>query len=237
MRDPNTQIFQSRSFTTIADIQAALEQRAQEARQGGFRGQMDRLAVQDWRDRETWQALREAKRNNFEAYIKACGVPKILLNVPATCDSRSLFLTGGYGVGKTYKAVGILRGFVRDLNCTHFKEPFKNTPLFVTVPELLLRIRACYNTKETEADMLSVYMRCPLLILDDLGAEKTTEWALQSLYVIINKRYAEASQTIITSNLSLDEAKQRLGDRIASRIVGMCHPVQLTGRDWRLQKK
>ena len=85
--------------------------------------------------------------------------------------------------------------------------------------------------------MLSIYMRSPLLILDDLGVEKTTEWALQALYVVVNRRYLDGRQTIITSNLTLDEVREKLGDRIASRIVGMCHPVRLTGRDRRLQKK
>jgi len=237
VRDPNTQIFQSRSFTTIADIQAALEQRAQETRQGGFRGQMDRLAVQDWRDRETWQALREAKRNNFEAYLKACGVPKIFMEVPVTHESRSLFLTGGYGIGKTHKAISILKDFVMNLPCAKFVEPFKDTPIFATAPELLSKIRACFTANESEANLLSIYMRSPLLILDDLGVEKTTEWALQALYVVVNRRYLDGRQTIITSNLTLDEVREKLGDRIASRIVGMCHPVRLTGRDRRLQKK
>ena len=83
--------------------------------------------------------------------------------------------------------------------------------------------------------MLKDYFNTPLLILDDLGAEKTTDWALQSLYIIINKRLSEELQTIITSNLSLDELRDKIGDRIASRIAGMCKIVKLTGRDRRLK--
>jgi integrase len=56
------------------------------------------------------------------------------------------------------------------------------------------------------------------LYLDDLGTEKPTDWALQTLYLIIDRRYPEMMQTIISSNLNLDELSSRLGDRIASRI-------------------
>lgn len=82
--------------------------------------------------------------------------------------------------------------------------------------------------------MLRKYLDTPLLVLDDLGAEKTTPWALQSLYVILNKRGSELRQTIITSNLSLDEMSNELSDRIASRIKGMCKVVVMKGKDRRL---
>lgn len=198
-------------------------------------------------ERIVWRQLREAKKNNFDAYLKACGVPKIFQAVKppppptggalvkqADFQGCSLFLTGGFGTGKTYKAVSILKGYVKNLHCGHFVEPFKDTPVFITVPELLLKIRSCYNSTDSEESVLKVYFDTPLLVLDDLGAEKTTEWALQSLYVIINKRLSEEQQTIITSNLSLDELREKIGDRIVSRIAGLCKVIKLTGKDRRL---
>jgi DNA replication protein DnaC len=80
------------------------------------------------------------------------------------------------------------------------------------------------------------YSRCPLLVLDDLGVEKTTDWALQTLYVILNNRYTNYRQTIITSNLTLEEIGNKLGDRIASRIAGMCSIIQMKGKDKRIKQ-
>lgn len=199
-------------------------------------------------EKRLWQTLRDAKKNNFEAYIEACGVPKAFQDIKTfqESDGRSAFITGDCGVGKTHKAVLILRGFVRNTSCDNFVAPFRNTPVFVNVPELLIKIRSCFNVAphagariapKSEEDMLQEYFNTKLLVLDDLGAEKTTDWALQSLYVIINKRCDEKRQTIITSNLTLDEIKDKLSDRIASRIGGMCKVVAMKGKDKRLSKQ
>jgi len=190
--------------------------------------------------KNTWEQLRNAKKDNLSVYIKVCGVPKILQNIPQSKEEmESLFITGGFGTGKTYKAVGILKKFIQNLPCSHFIEPFIDIPIFITVPELLLKIRGCFShngQSESEELILEKYWNTPLLILDDLGAEKTTEWVLQSLYIIINKRLSEERQTIITSNLSLDELREKIGDRIASRVAGMCKIVKLTGKDRRLKQ-
>lgn len=194
--------------------------------------------------KQLWQTLRDAKKNNFEAYIETCGIPKAFRDIKTfqtkkeiTSDSGSVFITGDCGVGKSYTAVSILMGFVKNLSCDNFVVPFKDTPVFINVPELLIKIRSYFNsTSKSEEDMLQKYFNTKLLVLDDLGAEKTTDWALQSLYVIINKRCDEKRQTIITSNLTLDEIKDKLSDRIASRIKGMCRIVVMKGKDKRLSK-
>jgi len=192
-------------------------------------------------ERESWNHLRQDKKNNLQAYIKACGIPKIFQNKEHSgCnETQSLFLTGSHGTGKTYKAVGILENFVKSLPCPCFKDSQPaNHPIFITVPELLLKIRSCFSDPtSSEEYMLKPYIQTPLLILDDIGVEKTTEWALQSLYIIINNRYSEEKQTIITSNLTLDEVREKVGDRIASRISGMCKIVKFTGKDKRLTIK
>lgn len=183
-----------------------------------------------------WLYLRSSKKDNFDAYIKACGVPRIFQNKKDTIDETgSVFITGSCGTGKSYASASIIRRFVKNLHCGHFIPPFKNTPIFENVPELLIKIRAVFNnSSQTEEEMLRRYLDTPLLVLDDLGAEKTTPWALQSLYVILNKRGSELRQTIVTSNLSLDEMGDVLSDRIASRIKGMCKVVVMNGKDRRL---
>lgn len=186
--------------------------------------------------KKLWQTQRDAKKNNFEGYIEACGIPRLFRTAKEISDDRSLFITGDCGVGKTYTAVSILRGFAKNLSCDNFVTPFKNTPIFVNVPELLLRIRDCFkpDSRISEEEMLKKYLNTGLLVLDDLGVEKTTDWSLQSLYVIVNKRGSEGRQTVITSNLTLDEISGKLSDRIASRIKGMCKIIVIKGKDRRL---
>ena len=230
-------IYPPKLSTTLCELQSKLEKPRERTRAIYH---VDLEERQELHKRKEWIKLREAKKNNFDAYVKACGMPKIFQGVKFSVDEEcflrnSLFITGGFGTGKTYKAVSILKGFIKNLPCGHFIEPFKNIPIFITIPELLMEIRSYFNSATiSEMDALKRYFDSPLLILDDLGVEKTTEWALQSLYVIINKRLSEERETIITSNLSLDELKDKIGDRIVSRIVGMCKVIKLVGKDRRL---
>jgi hypothetical protein len=80
----------------------------------------------------------------------------------------------------------------------------------------------------------SNYKEFPL-ILDDIGTEKPSEWAQQNIFLIIDRRYETLRQTIFTSNLSLDELSERLGDRITSRIAEMCKVIELKGKDRRIK--
>ena len=90
------------------------------------------------------------------------------------------------------------------------------------------------KSEQSETEIINNLSEANILILDDLGAEKSSEFALQSLYVIIDQRYSEIRPTIITSNLSLGEIAEKVGDRIASRIAGMCKVIELKGKDRRL---
>lgn len=94
--------------------------------------------------------------------------------------------------------------------------------LFVTVPELLLEIRKSFGKEDQdESKIVDKYSNVSLLILDDLGAEKCSEWAEATLYIIIDRRNRDEMMTIVTSNLSLPEIEQHLGARIASRLSDM----------------
>ncbi len=73
-----------------------------------------------------------------------------------------------------------------------------------------------------------------LLILDDLGAEKPTEWVRERMYEIVNQRYEWMRPIIVTSNLSPAQLAKQVGQRVASRLMEMCEVVELDGRDRRL---
>ena len=75
--------------------------------------------------------------------------------------------------------------------------------------------------------------KCKLLIIDDIGAERVTEWVRERLVSIINTRVGAGLSTIYTSNLSPEELKEGLGDRISSRVLGSSGVVEITGADRR----
>jgi len=74
----------------------------------------------------------------------------------------------------------------------------------------------------------------PVLLLDDIGAEKASEWVKQTLYLIIDNRYGNMKKTFITSNLTLNQISNQLDDRISSRIAGMSNTIRMQGKDRRL---
>ncbi len=80
---------------------------------------------------------------------------------------------------------------------------------------------------------LQTLTRCPLLLLDDLGAAKTSEWTEELTYRLINHRYEHMLPTLITTNLPTAELRTALGDRVASRLAEMTERVVLTGPDRR----
>jgi len=130
---------------------------------------------------------------------------------------ESFFFHGPVGVGKTGLAVGYARAVLESNVQTSIK--------FITVPRLLGRLRASYSDDSvTEAQVIQEYLDCDLLILDDLGAEqvKGTGWVEDRLYQVIGERHDELKATVFTSNLSIVELAERIGERISWRIAESC---------------
>ncbi|MGE3275593.1 MAG: ATP-binding protein [Vicinamibacterales bacterium] len=146
---------------------------------------------------------------------------------------RGLLLFGPNGVGKTHLAVGILKAVVRAKGArAHFFE----------TRELLRLVRDTYNrsVEETEMEVLGPVLEADVLVLDDLGAERTSEWVQETLGLVVNTRYNARRPTIFTSNLtdSADNTDPRsfifqLGARTRSRLMEMCDWVEMGGVDMR----
>jgi DNA replication protein DnaC len=177
---------------------------------------------------------------SFDNFTGGDVVKKICRNfVKEYPDVNSLLLTGPPGSGKTHLAMATCRQLIVDMKVDGSGPPRKinepsyyrevnddyrgNDISFTTVPELLLEIRSTFSrdSSESEDDIIEKYARVKLLILDDLGAEKASEFAIQSLYLLIDRRNRDLSPTIITTNLSLSEIEERLNGRIASRLAEM----------------
>jgi len=146
---------------------------------------------------------------------------------------RGLLLRGPQGVGKTHLAVGILKEVIRTKGARGY---------FYETREFLRIIRDTYNrsVSETEMSVLSPVLNADLLVLDDLGAERTSEWVQETLGLVVNTRYNAKRPTIFTTNL-VDSADStdpstfifQLGARTRSRLLEMCEWIEMSGADIR----
>jgi DNA replication protein DnaC len=139
-----------------------------------------------------------------------------------------LWLMGDTGTGKTTLAMLVS------------KEALKRdrTVAIYSMPSLLTRIRATYGAEAGEESYDEFFERLcevDLLHIDDLGAEKQTEWVLEQLYALVNERYEREKSIVVTTNLSQDQLEQQIGPRTVSRLVQMCgeNQIPLFGEDAR----
>jgi DNA replication protein DnaC len=161
---------------------------------------------------------------------------------PVTTEGRGLLLTGSIGVGKTHLAVGILQSLILEKGVRG---------LFCDYRELLKEIQHSYNPQvfATELDILRPVFDAEVLVLDELGASKPTEWVWDTVAHVLNTRYNDKRTTIITTNFAnLPAGKaadapenamrdktlgDRIGDRMHSRLAEMCVVVEMYGADFR----
>ncbi len=138
----------------------------------------------------------------------------------------------GVGNGKTSWACKIMSHYFRKIA---FKSGLENEGLYIYLPTFLDDLRFSYNEAPDPEfmEVLSMMKNCKLLIMDDIGAEKSSEWVNERLLSIINTRIMKGLSTIYTSNMSLIEQEEHVGKRIASRIIGSTKEIHLTGADKR----
>lgn len=154
--------------------------------------------------------------------------------------SEGLFLHGKPGRGKSYLAAALIRARIEAIRVPEDisdASQLTHGMIWVNVTDMLLEIKACFKegaAADSEEVVIGKYASVKWLTLDDIGPEKTTDWVLQTLYTIIDRRYRDMRRTVITSNLSIPEIELKVGARIASRIAGMCEIIELRGKDRRL---
>ena len=134
---------------------------------------------------------------------------------------RSLYLCGPVGTGKTHLAVSILKKYLAD----------GFAGMFINAVRLLERLRPPFN----EAELMDMAETVEVLVLDDFGMQKDTDWTYEQLACLLNERYMSEKLTLVTSNLTLEmiEADGIQGKRIASRIKEMCDILLIRGDDYR----
>ena len=108
-----------------------------------------------------------------------------------------------------------------------------------SLPKLLARIRRTYDSAPGGDSYLQFFERLTsvdLLHIDDLGAEKRSDWVLEQLYALVNERYEAQRSVLITTNLPHDELEEQIGSRTVSRLNQICDEVALFGDDRRYGK-
>ena len=158
-------------------------------------------------------------------------------------EGLGLLFTGTTGVGKTHLAVSVLR---------ELYERKGARGEFWDFHELIREIKNSYNaeTRTTELQVLSPVVEADVLLLDDLGAWKMTDWMVDTLFFILNSRYKAKRATIITTNFQDVDAEvakkeadstrirkeylvERIGQPLRSRLMEMCLVIKMQGQDYR----
>jgi DNA replication protein DnaC len=200
--------------------------------------------VTDLADGKTWttqhaQSLKEAKLLT-QGFVR---------DYPGSGDKGLLFM-GPSGVGKTHLAVAALKELIRR----------GHGGLFCDYRELLKEIQASYNpaSESTEMKILEPIRTVEILVLDDLGASKPSDWVRDIVGIVLNARYNESRTTLITTNYldnpategevarlpsgklvaptREDALEQRIGSRMRSRLYEMCRTVEVSAPDFRREK-
>jgi DNA replication protein DnaC len=181
---------------------------------------------------ESYELPRTADATLRQAHLRASG---FVDGYPVTTEGKGLLLTGNIGVGKTHLAVGMLIALIREKSVRG---------LFCDYRELLKQIQHSYNAQSntTELDILRPVFDAEVLVLDELGAAKPTEWVWDTVALILNTRYNDKRTTIITTNYPdlppgagnrEETLGDRIGERMRSRLSEMCVPIEMRGSDFR----
>ena len=183
----------------------------------------------DYYSETVWPGRGTSPRENMDLVYEVC------LNYAQKFGRfyfKNLFLSGAPGLGKTFLSACIARS-VSELGRSVVYDTAGN-------------IFAQFETRKFQRDAEGVqnaldetrrYLSCDLLILDDLGSELTTQFVQSALYELLNTRLVGNKHTVISSNLTMEEAARRYSPQIASRLIGEYHVLHFFGDDIRLLRK
>ncbi len=145
-------------------------------------------------------------------------------------DYQNLFFYGTVGTGKSFLSGCIANELLKQAHSVIY---FSAVELFDTLARYSFDVKA----KESLYNFVQDLYNCDLIIIDDLGTEMTTSFVTSQLFSCLNERHLRRKATIISTNLSLEELRDRYSDRVFSRITSNYSLCKLTGPDIRLYKK
>lgn len=165
----------------------------------------------------------QADRPNMEMVLAECR--RFAADLAAGRPTDNLLLMGEVGLGKTFLASAIVNEVVAQ----------RKVAVYFTFPEFtdLLR-RERFSNNEDRGAALQRLLDTDLLVLDDLAAEKVSDWVAQELFNVLNHRINRGLPLVVSTNLTLAELSDLYGDRIYSRLIGSSDVLRLSGQDVRL---
>ncbi len=155
---------------------------------------------------------RRQLRNDVKAYVSSFK--------PQTKGEtkKGLLFIGCTGSGKTHLAVGILKAIIEK----------GYTGYYGNVVDFLAALRNTFSGDSTvkEMDIFDKFMAVDFLVLDDIGAEKPSDWMRDRLYMLVNRRYESNLPILVTTNKDIVELEEHVGKRTVSRLCEMCQIIE-----------
>jgi len=183
----------------------------------------------DFYSQTPWPGRGDSPRKNMELVYEVC---LSYAQKFGKFSIKNLFLSGAPGLGKTFLSACI----ARTVSESGYSVVYDTAGNVFGQFEARKFQRDSRDGQEAR-DETRRYLCCDLLILDDLGSELTTQFTQSALYELVNSRLVGGRRTVISSNLSMEEAARRYSPQIASRLEGEYHVLHFFGDDIRLLKK
>jgi len=211
------------------------------------------------RRREVWEYVgvpRHLAHASLDNYVAGCPEQQKALAVCRKYVSRGLeniargrglLFKGPVGTGKSHLSVATVRALI-EAQPEKFGKYVGIAPQYgekdlpgchcsmIPVFELLERLRESHRSRGRTRDFAELIRRCKtdeLIILDDIGAETPTDWVQEQLCGLIDRRYRAQLTTFFTTNCSMLQLEEQIGERVVSRMTEMCIGVRVGGADWR----
>jgi DNA replication protein DnaC len=174
------------------------------------------------------------KESKFQNFIVRPGAEKCLeiakkyVNEFDTRKGESLMFWGNTGNGKTHLAAAIANEL----------KAYGKIVVFISMPDLLAKIKATFNKKndESESQIMKALQKCDLLIIDDIAAEKASDWVQEIVFRIVDGRYKNTKPIFVTSNLEPKELAEKIGKRAYDRLIEISQPIKNEATSYRREK-
>lgn len=188
--------------------------------------QLERRQEKLLNDSNLGKKFRDRTFNNFDRKRNEKAYDDAVMYASTFKDQfgKGLIFMGSVGTGKTHLAAAI----------THYLTEHGIPVKFGNIVELFDSIRDAYSTDD---EILSELKGLPVLVIDDLGKERKTDWTTEKIYEIVNYRYEHELPIIVTTNCTREQLQKRLGEATMSRVMEMCKPIVMVGDDMRRRKE